>query len=174
MIARVIAFATFAAALPTLAGAQDFNPTELDLEKMIRCEMEARDYNGFAMWFATEPEAARQLGWTPVAQDNPLLSQFALSTPVNVFGQETETIAFTATGPLAVLRNIEAGELAASLDVQSIHDAAGKFLGEKVLVQETEDVGGTTIETTVSLNVSTVDTHPGVTLAGCSYRVEMK
>src|SRR5690606_7982252 len=46
MIARVIAFATFAAALSTPADAQDFNPAELNLEKMIRCKMEARDYNG--------------------------------------------------------------------------------------------------------------------------------
>ena len=55
--------------------------------------------------------------------------------------------------------------------MQPVHDAAGKLLGEKVLVQETEDVDGTRLEAAVPLNVSTVDTHPGTALA---YRIDVK
>jgi hypothetical protein len=174
MIGRVLAFAALAAGLPASAGAQDFNPVEIDLEKMINCEMNARDYNAFAMWFATDPGAAELLGLTQVMQGNPLLSQFALSKSLSAFGHSADSIAFTATGPLAMLPDVDARELAAALGVTPVHDTADKFLGEKVLVEETEDLGGTKLETTVSLNVSTVDTHPGVTLAGCSYRVEVK
>lgn len=171
---RMLACTIFLAGALGPAGAQDFNPVEIDLGKMIRCEIGARDYNAFAMWFATDPAATELLGLTPVEQDNPFLSQFALSMPVKVFGHSAESIAFTATGPLAVLPGVDPHELATSLGVTPVHDAAGKFLGEKVLFQDIEDLGGTKIETTTSLNVSTVDTHSGVTLAGCSYRTEVK
>jgi hypothetical protein len=35
------------------------------------------------------------------------------------------------------------------------------------------DAGGFTYKTHVTLNVSTVTSHPGKTLAGCSYTFEM-
>jgi hypothetical protein len=33
---------------------------------------------------------------------------------------------------------------------------------------------GMTFETRVALNVSTLDSHPGKTLVGCSYKVEVR
>lgn len=156
------------------AAADEFDPSSLDLARMIACEMTARDYNQFAMWFAVEPDAPGKLGWTPVESDNPLLGQFALPQPIEVFGHEVDTIVFTGTGPLALLSAISPRELAASLGVTAVVDTPEKFLGEKTLLERTEEAGGATTETKVSLNVSTVDTHPGVTLAGCSYRIEVK
>jgi hypothetical protein len=51
----------------------------------------------------------------------------------------------------------------------------GKFMAEKVIV-DTNDVDGdgTTFSTYVTLNVSNVDTHPGKTLAGCAYNLEVR
>ncbi len=77
-------------------------------------------------------------------------------------------------GPLAVLKDVAPPDLAATLGVEPMIDTPEKFLGQKVLQQDADDVGGTRIETTVALNVSTVDTHADATLAGCSYRVEIE
>lgn len=156
------------------AAADEFDPTSLDLPRMISCEMAARDYGQFAMWFAVEPDAPGKLGWTAVESANPLLGQFALPQPIDVFGYVVDTIVFTGTGPLALLSGISPRELADRLGVTPVVDTPEKFLGEKVLLQRTEEAGGVATETTVSLNVSTVDSHPGVTLAGCSYRIEVK
>ncbi|WP_274627277.1 hypothetical protein [Arvimicrobium flavum] len=171
---RTIIAVLGAAACSAPAAAQDFDPAGLDLAAMIRCDMDARDYNAFAMWFATNPDAAARLGWSAADSQNPFLGQYSIETPVEVFGHATRDIAFTSTGPLAVLKDVAPRELAGTLGVDPMIDTPEKFLGQKILEEKTEDVGGTTIETTVVLNVSTVDTHPGATLAGCSYSVEVK
>ena len=49
-----------------------------------------------------------------------------------------------------------------------------KFLGEKVVVESSEEAGGVTFATRIALNVSTVESHPGKTLAGCSYTLDVK
>ena len=47
-------------------------------------------------------------------------------------------------------------------------------MAEKVIVDTKEVEGDTTFSTHVTLNVSNVDTHPGKTLAGCSYNLEVR
>ena len=51
--------------------------------------------------------------------------------------------------------------------------AAGKFMADKVIVDTKEVEADTTFSTYVALNLSNVDTHPGKTLAGCSYRLDV-
>ena len=48
-----------------------------------------------------------------------------------------------------------------------------KFLGEKVVVETTEKTDGLALSTKITLNVSTVGSHPAKTLAGCSYTFDV-
>ncbi|WP_244480486.1 hypothetical protein [Mesorhizobium sp. Root554] len=163
-----------AVAMAAPAAAQDFDPTALDLATLIECRANAPAYNGFALWFSGEPDAADKLGWRPVDAGNFLLQQYEMSAPVNVFGHTTETVAFTSTGLMAVLDGVSAPELATERGIVPLIATRDKFLGEKVLVDDSEIVDGITYATRISLNVSTVDSHPGKVLAGCSYAIEVK
>ena len=158
-------------AAPAAAG--DFDPASLDLAALIECRADVPTYNGFVLWLTGDPGTVEKLGWKEVASDNPFLSQYELPAPVHVFGRETATIVFTATGPMAVLDGIAAPDLARRLDVPATVSTPDKFLGEKVLAESTEESGGVNLSTRVTLNVSTVDTHPGQTLAGCSYVIDV-
>ncbi|MGX7875820.1 hypothetical protein ACVDG5_026625 [Mesorhizobium sp. ORM6] len=169
-LGRCLASLVFLAS-PAMAG--DFDPASLDLAALIECKADVPTYNGFALWLADEPGAADTLGWKEVPSGNPFLRQYQLPALVHVFGFGTETIAFTATGPMAVLDTIAAPDLARQLDVPATVSTPDKFLGEKVVAESTGDTGGMSLATRITLNVSTVDTHPGKTLAGCSYALDV-
>jgi len=168
------------AAIPLLVGvaapaaAQEFDPASFDLPALIECRAGVEDYNGFAFWLAGDPEAASQLGWTEATTDNPFLKEYRLPAPVGVFGRETTALVFTATGPMAVFDGAIARDLAKELGISPMIDSADKFLGEKIVLEESEQSGESTFVTRISLNVSTVESHLGKTLAGCSYSIEVK
>ena len=53
---------------------------------------------------------------------------------------------------------------------------SGKFLGEKIMSDTTEKATAENhfgAHTVISRNVSTVTTHPGKTLYGCSYQITL-
>jgi len=154
--------------------AEDFDPAALDLAALIECRADVPAYNGFALWLAGEPGAAERLGWKEVASGNPFLREYELPTRIRVFGRETASIVFTATGPMAVLDDVFAPDLAQALGVTAQISTPEKFLGEKVVVESSEEADGMTFATRIALNVSTVESHPGKTLAGCSYTLDVK
>lgn len=167
----VAGFLALAAVLP--AAAQDFDPAALDLPALVECRADVPTYNGFAFWLAGEPDAADRLGWRKVDSGNPFLSQYELEKPLVAFGSETRTLVFTSSGPMAVLDGITAPDLAKKLGIEPMISTPQKFLGEKVVSERSETSEGITFATRISLNVSTVETHPGKVLAGCSYKVEV-
>ncbi len=172
---RLLAVAAFAAVWAAAnADAQEFDPASLDLPALIECRADVPAYNGFAFWLAGEPAAADKLGWRRVETDNFFLQQYELDRPVTVFGHPTQTVAFTSTGPMALLDGLAAPDLAKELGIEPVVATPEKFLGEKVVIEKSETADGTTYSTRISLNVSTVDTHPGKVLAGCSYALEVK
>lgn len=75
---------------------------------------------------------------------------------------------------MAVLDGIAAPDLARQLDVPATVSTPDKFLGEKVVAESSEDASGVSLATRITLNVSTVESHPGRTLAGCSYALDVK
>lgn len=171
--ARVAAFPLLLA-IGEPAAAQEFDPASVDLPALIECRAGVEDYNGFAFWLAGDPTAASQLGWNEAATDNPFLKEYSLPQPVIVFGREASSVVFTATGPMAVLDGAVSRDVAKELGIVPMVDSGEKFLGEKVVLEESEQSGESTFVTRVSLNVSTVESHPGRTLAGCSYSIEVK
>lgn len=156
------------------AGAEEFDPTSLDLAALIECRADVPAYNGFALWLSGEPGAAEKLGWKEVTAGNPFLRQYELPATVGVFGRETAAVVLTATGPMAVFDDVSAPDLARALGVTAQISTPDKFLGEKVLVESSEEADGMTFSTHIALNVSTVNSHPGKVLAGCSYALDVK
>ena len=173
MKAGRLAFGLVGLVIAGPAAAAEFDPTTLNLTPFIECAADIKDYNQFAIWLMDEPDAVGKLGWQKVPTDNFFLEEYRLPAALSAFGHATKGIAFTATGPMAIFDDITPQELARQLGLTSIDMAAGKFMAEKVIV-DTKDVDGdTTFSTYVTLNVSNVDTHPGKTLAGCSYNLSV-
>ena len=74
---------------------------------------------------------------------------------------------------MAIFDDVSPQDLAKQLGPDRSTWRAGKFMAEKVIVDTKEVEGDTTFSTYVTLNVSNVDTHPGKTLAGCSYNLNV-
>jgi hypothetical protein len=157
--------------LPGIASAQSDNPAA-DLPGLIECRTDAKAWGALAFSLMGDPGTAEALGWKERASDNPFLKEFDLPSAIGVFGRSTRRIAITGTGPLAVLDGVAPDVLAAELGITPTISTPGKFLGEKLVVESSEEGEGARFHTRIALNVSTVDTHPGLVLAGCSYIVE--
>lgn len=153
-----------------LAEDDEFDPGKLDLQKLIECRAQVPDYNQLTAWMQAEPDALKLLGWNRTDSGNPFLEQYRLDKPLNVFGSETKDIAFAGSGLLAVLDDGNAAALAKRLEIPAFIDSPVKFMGERVVAEDTDDSNEMiTVKTRISLNVSTVESHPGKVLAGCSY-----
>lgn len=165
---------------PALAqdAADEVDPATIDLAKLIECRTyDVPSYNALAFWLTGDEEARARahLGLTEEKSANFLLKAYALKTPITVFGRQTRHIVFTSSGPMAVLDEADPHPIARQLDIQPAIDAPAKFLGERE-ISATSDKGGAggfTFKTRITLNVSTVTSHPGKTLAGCSYVIDM-
>jgi len=157
-----------AALLPASAAAQD--ATAVDLAALIECR---GSYAGFMALLPVQadPLAAVALGWRPQPQANPFMVEYRLNAPVTVFGHSSDHIAFAGDAVLAVLDLAEPRELARQLNLDTGVDTPQKALfGLEVRAEEVpaHEGQGPWSESAV-INVSNVDSHPGKTLAGCSY-----
>lgn len=141
-----------------------------DLPALIECRADYPALLALAP-VITDPLAAVALGWRPQAQANPFMLEYRLNTPITVFGRQTDHIAFAGEAVMAVLDLAEPRTLARELALETGIDTPRKALfGREVRVTELppgED-GVPWVESAI-LNVSNVDSHPGKTLAGCSY-----
>lgn len=157
------------------ASEDAFDPSALSLEDIISCLIDVPTYNGFVMWFHDNKEAHKHYGLTPVhGGENPFLSEYRLAKPITVFGHKTNHIAFSSSALLAVLSDVTPQALADELDVDDGGDFMGKFLAQRVLSEdpfEEKDLNLKGVRR-ISLNVSTVSSHPDRVLVGCSYRME--
>jgi hypothetical protein len=163
----------------SIAATSEEDPSKVDLAKLVECtSYDVPSYNGFAMWL-TGPEsveAMKRMGITELPSDNLMLREFKLEKPIIVFGRQTDRVAFAPSGPLAVLDEADPHPLAKQLGVTATVDTPGKFLGEKEIVSSKEQLenSDTVLHSRITLNISTVDNHPGKTLAGCSYSIEVE
>lgn len=159
-------------ALPAAQAAGEASATAAapDLAALIECR---GSYDSFMALLPVQadPLAAVALGWRPQPQANPFMVEYRLNTPVTVFGHSSDHIAFAGDAVLAVLELAEPRELARQLQLETGIDTPQKALfGLEVRAEEVpaRDGQGPWIESAV-INVSNVDSHPGRTLAGCSY-----
>lgn len=147
--------------------------TAPDLAALIACEREPADFLALAP-VLRDPLRAVALGWRPLPQRNPFLTEYALTAPIRVFGHQIRHVAFSADNVVAVLDLPDPRALARQLELEAVIDTPQKAMFGRELrsTERTDPASGATRLESVILNVSNVDSHPGQTLAGCSYSVE--
>jgi hypothetical protein len=172
---RFLAPLALSLALPLpLAAADDApDPALPDLSALIECRLGYGDFMAYQP-VLRDPLAAVALGWRPLPQANPFMIEYRLNAPVTVFGHGSDHIAFAGDGVVAVLDLADPRVLARELQLETGVDTPEKALfGREVRAEETTgpDGGPGWIDSAV-INVSNVDSHPGKTLAGCSYSLD--
>lgn len=197
---HLLAFALVIASPVWAQEDEDFDPALVSLTDAINCHIDAPTYNGFALNVSGEDGVAAQLGWTKVESDNPFLLEYELPEPIAVTGHwTTRRVVFSSTAVLAIVDEPDPNVVAMpegivnEMDPQPLIDelvASGKatreevedeirfrkFLGQRVLVDVTEPAetpDGFGTHTVIARSVSNGASHPGKTLYGCSYRVEL-
>ncbi|AKC87455.1 hypothetical protein [Pseudoxanthomonas suwonensis] len=161
--------------LPAAAQAQDAtgDGTLPDLSALLECRLGYEDFMAYAP-VLRDPLKAVALGWRPQPQVNPFMVEYRLNTPVAVFGRQSDHIAFAGDGVVAVLDLADPRVLARELQLETGVDTPQKAIfGREARAEEIAGPDGSSgwIETAV-INVSNVDSHPGKTLAGCSYSLD--
>ena len=171
--AAVLAFAlsmpgTVAAQAPATGAA-----AMPDLSALLECRLGYADFMAY-LPVLQEPLKAVALGWRPQPQANPFMVEYRLNAPVTVFGRQSDHVAFAGDGVVAVLDLADPRVLARELQLETAVDTPQKAIfGREARTAEVTGPDGRAgwIDTAV-LNVSNVDSHPGKTLAGCSYSLD--
>ena len=161
---------------PAVAAAADGAATKAaapDLSALIECRLGHADFMAY-MPVLQDPLKAVALGWRPLPQSNPFMVEYRLNAPVTVFGRSSDHIAFAGEGVVAVLDLPDPRVLARELRLETAIDTPQKVLAGKearATVLDGPDGSPGWVETAV-ITASNVDSHPGQTLAGCSYSME--
>lgn len=143
-----------------------------DLSALIECRAQHADFAALAELLGDEARRAK-LGLAPLPQANPYMQEFALARPIAAFGHETEHIAFYGENIIAVLDLPDPRPLAKQLQLETAIDTPERAMfGKEVRGTETRGTKGEALYDSAVLNVTNVASHPGKTLAGCSYALD--
>ena len=148
--------------------------SSLDLPALIECRQGVVDHAALGPLLADPLKAVAQ-GLQPLPQGNQFMSEFRLASPITVFGQQTDRVAVAGASVMAVLDQADPRPLAKRLELETGYDQDGKFMaGREVVSRDVTDAktGEAQIESII-LSVSTVASHPGKTLAGCTYSLDL-
>lgn len=151
----------------------DDAPKSIDLPALLECRASHADFIALAP-LLEDPLKAVAAGWQPLPQANMFMTEFRLLQPVRVFGRDADRIAFTGTGIVAVLDLPDPRALAKDLGLDTAYDTPEKFMsGKEVRSDDATRTDGKAIIDSAVISVSNVGSHPGKTLAGCSYSQEL-
>jgi len=145
-----------------------------DLAALLECRAREADFAALQP-ILEDPLKAVALGWRPLPQSNLFMTEYALIAPVTVFGHPTSQIAFSGPSIMAILDLPDPRVLARQLQLEEGVDSEEKVMyGREVRSEDTTDpkTGEPMIESII-LSVSNVKSHPGKTLAGCSYSLDL-
>ncbi|HYM85473.1 MAG TPA: hypothetical protein VET30_01925 [Pseudoxanthomonas sp.] len=153
---------------------EKLDPEKIDLAALIECRRELADFHYLAPALS-DPLQAVALGWRPLPQANLFMTEFMLNAPITVFGHASDHIAFTGDSIIAILDVPDPRPLAKQLELETAIDTPAKAMFGKELVslEEPNAEAGVTFIRSVVLNVSNVASHPGKTLVGCSYSLDL-
>lgn len=161
-------------ALPLLLVASTASAAPLDLPALIECRQGVAEHAALAPLLA-DPLKAVANGLQPLPQGNQFMSEYRLANPITVFGQQTERVAVAGASVMAVLDQADPRPLARQLALEIGYDQDGKFMAGRELVSRdvTDPKTGEAQIESIILSVSTVASHPGRTLAGCTYSLDL-
>ncbi|WMJ71502.1 hypothetical protein [Stenotrophomonas sp. 24(2023)] len=169
MLRPALPLLVLATALPATAPA-----APLDLPALIECRQGVADYAQLDPLLADPLKAVAQ-GLQPLPQTNAFMREYRTAQPITVFGQRTDHIAVAGASLMAVLDQADPHPLATTLKLETGYDQGGKFMAGRELVSRdvTDPKTGEAQVESVILSVSTVTSHPGKTLAGCTYSLDL-
>lgn len=177
---RTISTALLVALVPLSTAAQEtepppFDPHSVDLPALIACRDTPENFMALAIALQ-DPLNAVSLGWRPLPQTNMFLSEYALTAPIEVFGHRSDHIAFAGSSVMAILDLPDPRPLAKELDLETAIDTPEKAMFGKELVSEEirAEASGLVLIRSLVLNVSNVTSHPGKTLVGCTYSIDLE
>ena len=159
---------------PTRVRATEAAPiAKPDLAALIECRKDVPDFLALSPALS-DPLKAVALGWKPLPQVNQFMTEFQLAAPITVFGHATDRIAFAGDSIMAILDLPDPRPLAHQLQLETGLDTPQKAIFGKQLraTERTDPASGQTLIQAIILNVSNVASHPGKTLAGCSYNLD--
>jgi len=163
-------------ALPLLmlAAAPAAQGAPVDVAALVECRQDVAAHAAFTALVA-DPLKAVAAGLQPLPQGNQFMSEFRLAQPLTVFGHRTEHVALAGASIMAVLDQADPHPLAQELTLETAYDADGKFMAGRELVSRdiTDAATGEAQIESIILSVSTVQSHPGKTLAGCTYSLDL-
>lgn len=166
-----LASALPAAAAPAPAPA---SAPAIDLPALLECRQRVADFAALGPLLADPLKAVAQ-GWRPLPQSNLFMSEYELVRPIQVFGHSTTRIAVAGASVMAILDLADPRPLATQLQLEAAVDTPEKAMfGREVVSRDVTDpkTGEPMIESII-LSLSTVKSHPGKTLAGCSYSLDL-
>ena len=170
MTRALLALLPLLAAAPALAQ----TPAAIDLPGLIQCQRSVSEFAQLAPVVA-DPLKAVALGWQPLPQTNLFMAEYRLLTPIEVFGQRADHIAMAGGTIVALLELADPRPLARQLGLEEGVDTAEKVMyGRELVSRDVVDAQtGEALIESVILGVSTVKSHPGITLAGCTYSLDL-
>ncbi len=155
------------------AGSAHAQPV-IDLPALIECRQSVSEFAALAP-IANDPLKAVALGWRPLPQSNLFMAEYMLNTPISVFRHSSDHIAMAGGTIIAILDMPDPRPLAKQLELETGYDAPDKFMaGRELVSRDVNDAKtGEALIESVILGVSTVKSHPGKTLAGCTYSLDL-
>jgi hypothetical protein len=171
-VLRLLSLAScIALALPVPVHARTATP---DLAALIECRGDMAGLMALAPALQ-DPLEAVALGWQPLPQANMFMTEYRLASPIRVFGHESGHIAFSGGSVMAILDLPDPRPLASELGLETAIDTPAKAMfGKELRSEESRDAeSGQVLIESVILNVSNVSSHPGKTLVGCSYSLDL-
>ena len=147
-----------------------------DLAALVQCQSALEDYAALVTP-VDDPLAAVALGWAPQPRSNPFMAEYRLNTPVAAFGLHSDWLAISGGTVMLVLDAGSASPqaLADQLALEVLVDEDGKFMAGREVrsVDVVDDDSGQTLIESAVLGVSTVTSHPGKLLVGCTYSLDL-
>lgn len=146
----------------------------LDVAALVECRQDVAAHAALTA-AVNDPLKAVANGLQPLPRQNQFMEEFRLAAPITVFGHRTERIALAGASIMAVLDEPDPRRLAGTLKLETGYDADGKFMaGRELVSRDVRDPGtGEAQIESIILSVSTVHSHPGKTLAGCTYSLDL-
>lgn len=146
-----------------------------DFASMIECRTGFGQYQSFALEDFQNEEYKQRIGIQKVEQSNFMLEEYQLPAPITVHGYTTQRIVFNSAGIMAVLDEADPIALAKRLKLEVVLNAGTKVLATRTLSEsKPKKEAGLKMWQKVSMDLSTVSSHPNKTLVGCTYRLMME
>jgi hypothetical protein len=158
---------------PAVAGGETKASAPPDLVKLITCGATTKEYGDLAAGFGLHPELASRWGWKELPGKSGFLKLYGLPAPIVVFGEKTVRIGFSGTG-VAALLTTPVRDLVKRLDLRPVASGGRNTVFGKTVHASKQQENGLTISETISLSAATPEDLAGVTVAGCSYVVNVE